>query len=428
MREIMMSDNDEKYDLYTEKINQTPAVKYRRVIRFAKYVLMTAVLAVVAGLCFGLAFRLTTGRTEDVEDKRIEVSIPQDEIETGEAPTVYQTEEASGEETTQPASQESSEPLPFYQTQYQELSPLLDTIKRSIASVRTTSYKGDDYLASIWQEDYGNALLLAENGVEYLLLTQYDVCRNADDIFVVLNGGQEIQARLLVGNTVTNTAVIAVDMSAVTNESREHIELASVGNSYLVKQGQPVVALGTLYGLKDSMEYGMAVNTSNIIYDADGRFGMIYTNIASNGGNSGFLFNAAGEAIGVITDNYESNGNVMAYGISDLKKIMENMSNQKEVAYLGVIGYDISEEDATDNGIPIGAYVTRTEAESPAFYAGIRSGDIITKLDGRTILNMYNVSTALCEYEPNTKVDILVYRKGKEGYVPIEFSVTLSVK
>lgn len=428
-----MSDNKEKYDLYTEKISQSPSVKYRRLIRAGKYVFFTAVLSVIAGLCFGFAFRLAAGRINDANDNRQEVSIPQDEFpsrephgqtDNGEEPVTCTTDaEISTELQTSDEDQE-----PVYIIQYRETEELLDEIMRSVTQVRTSSYKGDDYLASIWQEAVGSGLIIADNGVEYLILTEYGLCKNADTISIIFDEKYEVSANLLMGNGITDTAVVAVDIEDVPLSVREGLRIASIGNSYLVRQGQPVIAAGTLYGLSNSVEYGMAVNTSHIVYDADGRFGMIYTNMGSGYGNSGFLFNTDGEAIGVITDNYESNGNVVAYGISDLKKIIENMSNGKETGYLGVIGYDISEEDASINGIPAGAYVMRTETKSPAFFAGIQSGDIITKINDRNILNVYNISMALSEYRPDTKVVVTVYRKGKEGYVPIEFTVALSVK
>lgn len=431
-----MADN-EKYALYTERIKQPFSVKYRKVIRLGKNILMTAVFAAVVGVCFGLAVKATIGDVSKTQDFRTEVTIPQDVPTGSETPSgdsgklkpIFEEPTDNPDVPQQPDYPNSAvEEKPFYATQYQDLSGLLEEINHSLVMVKTTSYHGDDYLTSIWQEVFGTGLFFADNGVEYLFLTQYEPCRGADSIEICFEDGYEVEAVVLSGSTVTDTAVIGVNISTIPFNVRRQLKMASVGNSYLVRQGQPLIARGTLYGLSDSMEYGMAVNTSNIIYDADGRFGMIYTNIASGAGNSGFLFNVDGEVIGVISDRDNSMGNVAAYGISDLKKILENMSNRKSIAYLGIIGYDISEDDAVKHGIPIGAYVTRTEVSSPAFFAGIQSGDIITKIGERTILNMYNVSMALCEYQPDSKVPVMVYRKGKDGYVPIEFTVTLSVK
>lgn len=433
-----MSDK-EKYDLYTERIKQPFSVKYRKVIRLGKYVLMTVLFATIGGICFGMAAKATMGDGQNTQDYRAEVTIPQDELPTTQASAEGTEQETDGqadmptggpvspEVPTDPSEIEPEE-KPFYITQYQEISALLQEIDYSLVTVKTTSYHGDDYFASVWQEELGMGLFFAENGVEYLFLTQYEPCRSADSVEICFKDGYGVKARVLAGDTVTDTAVLAVNISMIPFNVRRELKKVSVGNSYLVQQGQPLLARGTLYGLSDSVEYGMAVNTSNIIYDADGRFGMVSTNIASGAGNSGFLFNMDGEAIGIITDKYDTTGNVVAYGISDLKKIIENMSNGKEIAYLGVIGYDIVEDDAVENGIPLGAYVTRTEVSSPAFLAGIQNGDIITKVGDRTILNMYNVSMALCEYQPGSRITVTVYRKGKDGYVPIEFTVTLSVK
>lgn len=429
-----MAENNEKYDLYTEKINQPPAVKYRKVIRVAKHVILTVFLSLIAGACFGYVAKAIIGNIENGQEHRNEVTIPNVEPVTKAIsainPTIEEpeTDENGIEKLPVETVEEPILEVPFYMTQYAELNGLLNEIRRSVFEVRTTSYHGDDYLASIWEEKQGNCLLFAENGIEYLFLTQYDLCQEADVIELTLPGDYNVKARVIQGNTITNTAVIAVDISTIPHLIRKELRMVTLGNSYLVAQGQPIVAIGRLYGLANSVEYGMAVNTSNIVYDEDGRFNMLYTNIASEVNNSGFLFNVNGEAVGVITGKYASGGNIMAYGISDLSKIMENMSNHKEIAYLGIVGYDISEKDAVEHGIPIGAYVTRVEPGSPAFLSGIQAGDIITKLGDRSILNMYNVSMALCEYAPERRVDVMVYRKGKDGYVPIEFNVTLSVK
>lgn len=419
-----MSDNNEKYDLYTEKIKQTPYMKYRGLIRIAKYALLTVFLSVLAGFFCGLAFRVVAKDTQNVEEKRNPVFIPQDVFPTR---AVMDSQKPVDSDPTQEAATEILVEDGIVR-QYQELRILTDKINKSIVGVKATSNQDGDYLASIWQEDYASGMIIANNGIEYLILTVYDLCRDADKIMVTFSGKYDVGASLLMGNTVTNTAILTVDFEDIPVEAVSDIRQITFGNSYLMEQGEPVIAVGTLYGLSNSVEYGMTVNTSNIIYDTDGRFGMLYTNIGSSGENSGFLFNMTGEAIGVITNNYGVNGNVAAYGISDLKKIVENMSNQKQISYLGIVGYDISETVAAVNRIPVGAYVSRTQTGSPAFYAGIQSGDIITRINDRTILNVYNISTALAELEPDTKVTVLVYRKGKEDYVPIEFTVTLSVQ
>lgn len=426
------SEADDKYDLYTENIKKPLNIKYRGAIEFAKLACITGVLACVAGACFGLTFRAIYA-DKNKEDKRVVVSIPQDEypyvseepVETTYIPQI--TGEVDPSLIDIPNTDIWKEESVIAK-QYSELETVLAGIDRSLVTVTSSSYHGEDYLTSIWEEKSGAGAIIADNGVEYLILTRFSLCRDADNVNVIFLKNYKTVGRLVMGDSVTDTAIVAVEHEDIDEYVDGKIDLAVTGNSYKLNRGQTVIAVGTLYGLMDTVECGMAINTSNIMYDADGRYGMIYTNIASSEDNSGFLFNGDGEIIGFITSNYDTKGNLAAYGISDLKKLIENMSNEKNIAYLGIVGYDISETAANENGIPIGAYVGSVQAASPAFYAGIQSGDVITNIDDRNILNVYNLSMALLDYSSEDRVMIKVYRKGKAGYVPIEFEATLSVK
>ena len=128
--------------------------------------------------------------------------------------------------------------------------------------------------------------------------------------------------------------------------------------------------------------------------------------------------------IGIIDNMNTSNdmGNLLtAYGISELKRTIEKMSNDKERAYLGVHGADVPEEAGEELGIPMGAYIKEIEMDSPAMEAGIQSGDVVIEVNETPIMTYNELLTILYNASPEDVLDMVLMRQGKE----MDVSVTL---
>ena len=104
----------------------------------------------------------------------------------------------------------------------------------------------------------------------------------------------------------------------------------------------------------------------------------------------GVLFNLQGQVIGIITNGKSATdmkNMVCAYGITELKRHIEKMSNGEKFAYLGLKGVDVTEEANSELGVPYGAYIKEVEMDSPAMLAGIQQGDVITGFGERVIIS-----------------------------------------
>ena len=117
-----------------------------------------------------------------------------------------------------------------------------------------------------------------------------------------------------------------------------------------------------------------------------------------------------------------------ALAISDLKGVLEKLSNGQDVVYLGVEALDVTEEIATEMDLPTGIYVTESVINSPAYNAGIQNEDVITKIADIEIKNNKNLKNTLESYKVGDIVSVEMMRKGKDGYKTIEFDVTLGVQ
>ena len=151
--------------------------------------------------------------------------------------------------------------------------------------------------------------------------------------------------------------------------------------------------------------------------------------LGSVNGN-GVLLNLNGQVIGIYTrqlSKASENGTVTGYTISELKKIIEKLSNDESVAYLGVKTREVSSEDMEKYHMPKGMGIVNVTMDSPAMMAGLQSGDIITKIQGTEIKNRRDLENALGTYEPEQNVKITAMRPANDKYVEIEFEVTMGV-
>ena len=128
--------------------------------------------------------------------------------------------------------------------------------------------------------------------------------------------------------------------------------------------------------------------------------------------------------MGVIAQSFSGEadtGVVTALSISDLRKLIEQLSNNEDLIYLGVRGQDISSSLAQKTGIPTGIYVNSVEEDSPAMNAGIQN----VKVGNESVETLSRLRTRLDQSKKDQKIKVTAMRKGAEGYVEIVFDVTL---
>lgn len=116
---------------------------------------------------------------------------------------------------------------------------------------------------------------------------------------------------------------------------------------------------------------------------------------------------------------------INAYGISELKKVIEKMSNGDELPYMGISGGDVPLSAYSRLGIPQGAYVKEIDMDSPAMLAGVQQGDIVIAMNDSVITRFNDYSTLLMQMEPGQTVNLTVMRQAQEEYKEMNFSIEL---
>ncbi len=276
-----------------------------------------------------------------------------------------------------------------------------------------------------------SGVIVADNGKELLILANVSSIKGADALKVSFADGQEYQAAIKKKDNNTGLAIISISKSIMQNGTLETAKPAALGTSGASLVGNPVIALGRPMGTEDSVCYGNVTSAGNTIKLPDSDYKYMTTDIYGSPNASGVIINLKGQVVGIIDMAHNSTDMknlINAVGITELKKVVESLSNDSDISYFGVYGTDVTEQANTEMGVPYGAYITEIDMDSPAMEAGIQSGDVIIRLDNTEINNYQDLVKALLLKGPDNEVKIELMRQGPEGYTEMEITAVLGLK
>jgi serine protease Do len=266
----------------------------------------------------------------------------------------------------------------------------------------------------------GSGVIISPDGY---IVTNNHVIDGATDIRVTLTDRRILAAKLIGADPLTDLAVIKVDGT--------NLPSAPMGDSTKLRPGQSVLAFGNPLGFRFTVTRGIvsALNRPNPFAEdrrAPGEF--IQTDAAINPGNSGGpLVNAHGEVIGINTFLVSESGAFSGMGFAIPTQIVrptvESLMRYGKVShgYMGIDISDVTPEEAkffhVDNAS--GAVVTQVETNSPAAKAGLKVGDVITELDGKTVADAGELQVEVGQKQPGTTLHLKALRDGSSVNLPV---------
>ena len=416
---------NEEFSFMNEKIKEKPV--YKR--RWVKIVLATMGLAVLFGVISGFVFTKMQGALLEKQQQQAmqEIEIPKDQPE--ELPDASQEEVTSEEEVQEPIVVEAELTLAEYEKLYQEMRNVAGEASKSLVIVTAVSNDVDWFNEAYENRGQATGMIIGNNGVELLVLTRYELVENCDGMNVTFIDDTMAPAVLKKYDVTTSLAVISVNLSDISAETMENISQAKLGRSIALEAGTPVMAVGRADGSIDSVMKGTLTSTHNKLSAVDAEYTVLVTDMTKNAGADGVLINFKGEVIGILQERHLSAAmqNVLsAYAISDIKSLMEHLSNNQDVTYLGVKGISVTLE-AQKEGVPTGVYVTEVEMDSPAMLGGIQVGDVIQAINGQKVTNMSEVAAVLQRLSDKQNISLEGQRLTKDGYKKINYQTALSV-
>lgn len=305
------------------------------------------------------------------------------------------------------------------------------TAKKSVVSVAKGAEQENWNAEATGIDESVSGVIVADNGPEILILSYASICEDAKEWCVTFSDKSEYKASLKKQDRNSGFAVFAVDKNSLSDSTWNAISVATLGNSNLTEQGDVVFALGNVFGYAGGSGYGIVSSSNYKEIGRDGEYSVIATDMSSASEGTGILFNLDGEVIGMISsDIWKERGirTANAYAISDLKLVIQLLANGTSVPYIGVSGTAVTSGIQKEEGMPLGIYVIDVATDSPAMAAGIQSGDVICSVNGEKIVSMSAYRKLMLTLKVGDQIKVEGKRQGSEGYVDIEFDVTIGSK
>ncbi|MBC2579221.1 S1C family serine protease [Clostridium sp. DJ247] len=267
------------------------------------------------------------------------------------------------------------------------------------------------------EEGIGSGIIINEDGY---ILTNYHVINGAQQVSVILNNKKEVSAKIINYDAELDLAIIKV------TENIKMPAVAELGSSKDLQVGDSVVAIGNPLGkeLLGSVTTGVISATNREIQVGNTKQTLLQTDAAINPGNSGgALVNSAGQVIGINSAKMGGNG-VEGLGFAIPIDIVKPKINGllKPILKIGITGRDITSDLSKQYSIPEGVYVVQVQEFSAAEKAGLQTGDIIKKFDGKSIISVNDINKIKSQHKSGDEINLDIVRNGNQKTLKLKLS------
>lgn len=276
-------------------------------------------------------------------------------------------------------------------------------------------FQGEGQQKGFKQQSLGSGFLMDADGY---IVTNNHVIDGADTIRVKLKNGEEYDAEIVGKDPSTDLALIRIQTDAP-------LPFIPMGDSDALKIGEWVMAIGSPFGLEQTVTAGI-VSAKGRVIDSGAYRDFIQTDASINPGNSGGpLINLKGEVIGINTAIIASGQGIgFAIPVNLARRIVEQLKSKGEVVrgWLGVSIQSLEKDMAEYLGVPDGkgVYVAKVIAGEPAEKAGIKDGDVIIAINGTPIAETKALTRMIADTQVGEKVRVTLIRDGKKKNIKVK--------
>lgn len=408
-----------EYSFIKEVVKEKPLDKRALILKMIGLAAGGVLFGLIAAFVFVRALS-TVAEEVPSQEASAEINIEQQE------PEVVPEAETTVETTTQVIEIPAELGLADYKKIYQEMTQTSQKASKSVVTVVGITDNMDWFNNSYENQTQVSGIIVAKTSQELYVLTEYRCVEHVDRIRITFWNNASVDAHFQKCDPNTGLCVLTIPVAEVEEETLNSLLIAPLGSSSTLRQGDPIMALGSPMGYSDALAFGMVTSVSNKVSTWDREYFLITTDIQGTKEGSGVLINLDGQIVGIILQNYSISSNmVTCIGISGLTNLMERLSNDEELTYMGIKGQEVTDTVSEKTGIPKGIYVNEVQVDSPAMLAGFMSGDVIVKMRGKDIVSLSEYTQIIDECAADQVIKVRVMRKGVEGYKEIVFDVTV---
>lgn len=326
------------------------------------------------------------------------------------------------------------------------ISTIADEVGGSVVSVNVkgeSQTRGFFGFSSGEQESAGTGVIISKDGL--IITNRHVVPANTTEVSVTLSDGTNLDDVSVIGRT-RSSDTLDIAFLKINDTKGKKLVAAKIGDSSKVSVGDQVVAIGNALGQFQNTVtsgiisgFGRSVQASSDSgTGVESLEGLFQTDAAINQGNSGGpLVNLAGEVIGINTAVAAGDAQNIGFAIpiNDIKGLISTVeeTGKLERPYLGVIYIPLTSDTAQEYGLSVtrGAYILPEAVagqdpivtDSPASKAGLRGGDVITKINDTTINERTTLTAALDKYRVGDEVTVTIIRNGQEEQLKTKLEV-----
>lgn len=283
---------------------------------------------------------------------------------------------------TEPGSEAAQESVRDFVAMYSEIAKQANDWRTSLVQIVAITEGVDWFEESYEIVKKATGLYVGDNGLDMLFLANLDSIEGATKFNITFAGGESFPCSIFSYDTNYRLAVLSVRKSAVAALSKESLPERAKFGLETVQTGTPMLVLGNPNGHEGAMELGMITGAGQVVQVVDDEVGYFTTGITEYAEGDGVVFNLSGEVIGIVshTLNKGEKGVITAVAVIDMQKVIEYTLNNIPRMYCGIRLESVDDVMGGKYKLPEGIYVTEVLTGSPAMYAGIKNGDIITEV------------------------------------------------
>lgn len=431
----------EPYSFVNETIKKKPLNKKKILKKTALTIVSAIVFGVVACATFFVLVPMFGSQiTTTEEPERIVLPEEEEETDVNDFLTEDQPEQFDStpikDQITEQIEQEVSDgqvAIKTYGAAYDELFRVAYAASESIVMLTGVRDETDWFQNEIENTNETTGVIMIKTEDKMYIVADASALGDYEKYVITLNNGLKCSASFLSRDMDTGLGIFVVDKEDYTGSGWDTIQIAKLGNSRtLTNIGRPIIVLSNPLGLYKNITYGFVTSNESEIKLADYHYAVLNTDVVATSYNSsGVILNAKGQIIGILAKssmNESEGGLITALGISGIRTLIEQMTNEEIKTYMGIYGDTVTQMMTEEMGIPAGIYVTEVEVDSPALAAGVMSGDVIVRMNDVDVSDTSEYMTALRKVSPGDEMTMVVKRNYGASYKTVTIVVTVQQK
>lgn len=425
----------EKRNFITEKVVKRPLTRRQLVKRGLLFSVAAFLFGTVAGVGFSIARPLTERYLIGEKKEEPTVSIPKDD--PADVTMAASAEETETEEQSEPIEEIVQSAMESYRFTVGDLNSIISSLRvqvqkanNGVVTVHSVQQETDWFDNPVETTGLYAGVVIADTSQELLILTPESAVAYSDSVRVTFGDSEEVTGRVKQRDRISGMAVVSAAVEDLSETALQNVAVLPLGNSYTVKEGDMVIAVGGPAGIVHSIDYGFISYVQKNVQMVDQIERVLYTGVGADVDKGTFLLNTSGELIGwAMTPHQEEKSSPMTEirCVSGYKGILEKLSNGQEAPCFGIIGQSVS-EDMEAGGLPKGIYVMSAVTDGPAYNAGIQNGDIITRIDDKEMGSMKDFQGMVDGMQCGQVLLVTVQRNGRDQFTELQFQVTVGAR